>query len=120
MSAVVAFNSAPARRNTRRARRLAIIAEIIQALENLGGSAHYDSVIDHIAAERKLIDPHARAALRWQILEVFTAHCETDGKDCDQAMFRKVYGPESRRWGLSRSFHERLQQGVVDLEQHIV
>ena len=120
MSEVVAFARIPVRRNNRRTRRLAIIAEIIQVLEKLGGSAHYDIVIDHIATERNLIDPHARQVLRGQILDVFKAHCETDGQAGDQAMFRRVYGPDSRRWGLAPSFQQRLQQGVIDLDQHIL
>src|SRR4051812_27499820 len=118
MSEVLAFKPIVERRNTRRARRLALITDIIQALEKCGGTAHYEIIINHIAAERKLIDPPSREALRRQILDVFLANCETEEGARERAMFRRVYGPESRRWGLARAFYEQIQHGMVDLEQH--
>jgi hypothetical protein len=117
MNEVVAFDRSQRRRDSRRAQRLALLAQIIEALEKLGGSAHYDLVIDQICADRRLIDPQARQRLRQQVLEIFAAHCETEARGPDQAVFRKVYGADSRRWSFSREFHQRLRSGVIDLNQ---
>ena len=119
MSEVVAFNRAALRRNSRKAQRLALLAQIIEAFEKPGGNAHYDLVIDQICADRRLIDAQARLILRRQVLEVFAAHCEAENRAEDCAMFRRVYGADSRRWGFSKGFRERMQRGVVDLDQHL-
>jgi hypothetical protein len=119
MSEVVAFDRAGPRPASRRANRLALLAQIIEALEKLGGSAHYDLVINQIAAERRLVDEASRLTLRRQVLEVFGAHCETDSPEAEQLLFRKVYGADSRRWSFSREFDQRLRSGVINLDQHL-
>ncbi len=120
MSEVVAFKRPAMRRNSRRAIRLAIVVQIIEALEKNGGSAHCDVVISQIAADRKLTDPQAVAALRRQVMEVFKAHCEEPAVPAQElVMFRRVYGPDSRRWGFSGGFHHQRRLGVIDLEAKI-
>ncbi len=120
MSEVVAFKRAP-RRNSRRAIRLAVVAQIIEALEKLGGTAHCDAVIDQIALDRKLSDPAEVRVLRSQVMEVFEAHCEPPARlSCERPVFRRVFGADSRRWSFSRDFHDQLRRGVTDLEQQVV
>lgn len=115
MSQVVAFKPAVRRKNHRLASRMAVVTQIVEALEKLGGSAHYDRVIDQIAADRGIIDVADRETLRRRVVEVFKAHCEAEAKSDEEALFRRVYGADSRRWGFSPRFHERLRAGVVDL-----
>ncbi len=120
MSEVVAFKRPP-RRNSRRAIRLALVAQIIEALEKLGGTAHCEAVIEQIVRDRKLTDPVEVRGLRSHVMEVFEAHCEPPARlTCEQPVFRRVFGADSRRWTFSRDFHEQLRRGVTNLEQQVV
>lgn len=119
VSKVVAFASARGRRKTRRAARMEIVAQIIEALEKLGGSAHRDVVVDQIARDRQLLDLTEIELLRASVTEVFEAHSEPRESEPETPpIFRRVYGPNSRRWGFSRKMQAQLRAGdTVDLEQ---
>jgi hypothetical protein len=116
MSQVVAFRRSDARRTFKRLTRKQIVAQIIEALDALGGSAHRDEVVNQIAIDRRLEDANEIAELREAVYKVFHAHCETQDKTPQTPLFRRVFGRDSLRWGFSLSCEQALRDGEFDLE----
>ena len=71
-----------------------LVAEIAQALLALGGAAHRDLVVAHIAKQRGVYRPSD--ALRRDLSEAFAAYCRGA-----QGLLHLPYGPFSQRWALT-------------------
>lgn len=95
------------------------MGQIIEVLTRLGGSAHRDEVIAQIVRARGLTDANQIARLRAQVQTIFVAHCEApeDPPHPRTSVFRQVFGPDSRRWGLSKTAERALRHGGIDLDR---
>jgi hypothetical protein len=87
-----------------------IVAEIVDTLQALGGSAHRDLVADQIAIRRSGRSLKASPALKADVFQAFEAHCEAMPAASGRLLFCKPFGLDSHRWALSRSAREFLSQ----------
>lgn len=108
MSEVIQFRR---RRTSRKVTRLETVAQIIEALERLGGSAHRDLVVDEIVRQRGILAADEVERVRRQVCAVFVDHCETAPRPIDDPVFRQVYGPDSRRWAINGNAVARRRAG---------
>jgi uncharacterized protein (DUF3084 family) len=76
------------------------VAEIADALFEMGGSAHRDAVIDRVAIRRGQM--FASAGLRLELVEAFDRYCAAMARKGRPALFHLPFGEGSRRWGLTR------------------
>jgi hypothetical protein len=91
--------SAGARR-TRSEGPKSAVAEIAEALFELGGSAHRDAVMDRIAIRRG--HGFITEGLRAELLAAFDRHRAAAARKGRPALFHLPFGDGSRRWGLTR------------------
>jgi hypothetical protein len=76
-----------------------LVGEIAEALLELGGAAHRDLVVAHIAKRRGVYRPSE--AMRRELDEAFAAYC-LDAADPRAAnLLHLPHGPHSRRWALT-------------------
>jgi hypothetical protein len=76
-----------------------LVEEIMDALLEMGGSAHRDAVIDRVAVHRGALS--ASDGLKRELLEAFEAHCGCKSAKRDQALLHLPFGDGSRRWALT-------------------
>jgi hypothetical protein len=74
------------------------VAEIADALLEMGGSAHRDAVIDRVATRRG--EMAVSEGLRFELIEAFDGHCAA--RTGRPALFHLPFGEGSRRWSLTR------------------
>jgi hypothetical protein len=88
-----------------------LVEEIMDALFELGGSAHRDAVIDRVAVHRGALS--ASDGLKRELLEAFEAHCGCTRTKRDRALLHLPFGDGSRRWALTpdgrQCVHSRQQ-----------
>lgn len=87
-----------------------IVAEIVETLQALGGSAHRDLVADQIAMRRSGLSLRASPALKDDVIQAFEAHCEGGLRTTGRLLFHKPFGRDSHRWALSPSARAFLAQ----------
>jgi len=87
-------------RRTRSEAAKSAVAEIADALLEMGGSAHRDAVIDRVAIRRGHMV--ASEALRRELLEAFGRYCAAMARKGRPALFHLPFGEGSRRWSLTR------------------
>lgn len=118
VSEALQFDRNYGRKNSKRAIKLELVVQIIEALEKLGGSAHRDVVAEQIARDRRIQDSREVERLRQQVHEIFVDHCEGPaGPATGRPLFRRMYGPDSRRWCFSKQIQTTLRQGSLDYDQ---
>ena len=84
----------------RRAQRVeTTVEQIVEVLTELGGAAHRDLIAARLTAWRHpgMVKPPER--LLRDIDQALRAR-EDDGAGRDDALFRRVFGPQSNRWTL--------------------
>ncbi|HLK26210.1 MAG TPA: hypothetical protein VKT30_16255 [Caulobacteraceae bacterium] len=93
-----------------------LIEEIVEVLNEFGGSGHRDSVILRVAARRGLDDVPDR--LRRDLLNAFDAHCARSTGD--ELLLWLPFGEGSRRWALTASARDltlaRQRTGMANEE----
>jgi hypothetical protein len=78
-----------------RSRRVASLAsELISILEQLGGSAHREQIL---AALRR---GDSSKAVALELDQTLAAHDLHNPNRSVEALFKRAFGPESRRWAL--------------------
>jgi hypothetical protein len=75
------------------------VAEIADALLEMGGSAHRDAVSDRVAIRRGQMS--ASEGLRLELAEAFDRHCAAMARKGRPALFHLPFGEGSRRWSLT-------------------
>jgi hypothetical protein len=91
----------------------ALIDEIVEVLQEFGGSGHRDLVIFRVAARRGMAEVTDR--LKRDLLNAFDAHCAAaEGSDL---LLWLPFGEGSRRWALTTGARQvtdaRQQTGMV-------
>jgi hypothetical protein len=76
-----------------------LVGEIAEALLDLGGAAHRDLVVAHIAKRRGVYRPSE--AMRRELDEAFAAYCLDASHPRAANLLHRPYGPHSRRWALT-------------------
>lgn len=76
-----------------------LVGEIAEALLDLGGAAHRDLVVAHIAKRRGVYRPSE--AMRRELDEAFAAYCLDASHPRTANLLHRPYGPHSRRWALT-------------------
>lgn len=87
----------------------ALFAEIIEALDGLGGAAHRDRVVEQIQvsrAERGLSIPPSGAVFR-----TFERHQRHSDQTARAPLVEPVFGPDSYRWRLTPLARDALAVG---------
>ena len=87
-----------------------IVAEIVEILQSLGGSAHRDLVADQVAMRRSGLSVKASPALKDDVFQAFEAHCEGGPQTTGRLLFQKPFGGDSHRWALSPAARAFLGQ----------
>ncbi|HWW26147.1 MAG TPA: hypothetical protein VNZ85_09675 [Caulobacter sp.] len=75
-----------------------LVGEIAEALLDLGGAAHRDLVVAHIAKRRGVYRPSE--AMRRELDEAF-AYCLDASHPRAANLLHRPYGPHSQRWALT-------------------
>ena len=76
-----------------------LVRDITQALFELGGAAHRDVVVAHIAKKQGVFRPTSSMA---QALDgAFFTYCAGAGDPAGASLLHLPYGPFSRRWALT-------------------
>jgi hypothetical protein len=75
------------------------VAEIADALLEMGGSAHRDAVIDRVAIRRG--QRSVSEGLRIELVEAFDRYCAAMARKGRPALFHLPFGEGSRRWSLT-------------------
>jgi len=83
-----------------------VVAEIISALQSLGGAAHRQVVADLIAEKRAGRRISASSSLRQEVFEAFNRYVETVKPRRAAALLYLPLGPESYRWALAEPVHQ--------------
>ena len=105
--------SAARRRNAHQNRTLA--AELVAALQRLGGAAHRDVVIDRVITARRNAGKLVEETLRIDLARAFERYREQRRKPDVTPLFTLPFGEGSLRWALidagsaSRSFAVETQ-----------
>lgn len=86
------------------------VAEIAQALLDLGGAAHRDLVVAYIAKQRGIHRPSE--ALRRELGNAFTAYCDHANDPRASSLLHLPYGPYSHRWALTDKAYGLLRGGT--------
>lgn len=76
-----------------------LVAQIAEALLDLGGAAHRDLVVAYIAKQRGVYRP--TEALRRELDEAFAAYCRGANDPRAASLLHLPYGPHSHRWALT-------------------
>ena len=76
------------------------VAEIAEALLEMGGSAHREAVIDRVAIRRGHM--FVSDGLRLELLAAFDRHLATAARKGKPVLLHLPFGEGSRRWGLTR------------------
>jgi len=92
-----------------------LVGEIAEALLDLGGAAHRDLVVAHIAKRRGVYRP-SEAMLR-ELDEAFAAYCRSASDPRAGNLLHLPYGPHSRRWALTDHAYGMLR-GRANAEAH--
>ncbi len=87
-----------------------LVSEIVGALLDLGGAAHRDLVVAHIAGRRGLYRPPE--ALRRELDEAFSAYCLGATDPRAPSLLHLPYGPFSHRWALTDQAYGVLRAGM--------
>jgi hypothetical protein len=85
-----------------------LVQEIAGALMELGGAAHRDLVIAHIAQKRGAY--RAPASLASELDAAFCTYCGGAG---DLGLLHLPYGPHSRRWALTDQAYGLLRDSMA-------
>jgi hypothetical protein len=89
------------------------IGEIAEALLELGGSAHRDTVIDRVAVRRG--EPRVSEGLTAELLAAFEQHRARARLRKQPALLHLPFGEGSRRWSLTRGGAAALRR----TQQHV-
>jgi hypothetical protein len=84
-----------------------LAADIAGVLLDLGGAAHGDLVLAHVAKRRGLYRPSD--ALRQEVDEAFATYCQGAGDPRAANLFYLPHGAQSHRWALTDWAHELLR-----------
>jgi hypothetical protein len=87
-----------------------VVAEIAQALLDLGGAAHRDLVVAYIAKQRGIYRPSE--ALRRELADAFAAYCGRASDPRAAGLLHLPYGPYSHRWALTDQGYGLLRGGA--------
>ena len=88
-----------------------LVQEIADALLELGGSAHRDLVVAHIAKTRGLYRPPA--GLATELDAAFSNYCGGASDPRSAGLLHLPYGPHSRRWALTDQAYGLLRDGLA-------
>ncbi len=84
-----------------------LVREIVEILLDLGGAAHRDLVVAHVAKRRGIYRPSE--AMRRELDEAFAAYCGGASDPRASGLLHLPYGPHSRRWALTDQAHAMLR-----------
>jgi hypothetical protein len=87
-----------------------LVAEITQALLDLGGAAHRDLVVAYIAKQRGVY--HPPESLRRELDDAFAAYCGQASDPRASGLLHLPYGPYSHRWALTDQAYGLLRGGT--------
>lgn len=106
--------SASARIDEGRAANVAIlnplVQEITDALLDLGGAAHRDMVVAHVAKKRGVYRPSP--AMGQELDAAFSTYCSRASDPRSPGLLHLPYGPFSRRWALTEQAYGLLRAGA--------
>lgn len=89
-----------------------LVAEIVEALLRLGGTAHRDMVAEQVALARGGGGEAPPAALKARLEAAFSIRLRLDRSGPDgAALFALPFGEGSHRWALAREAEIFLRQG---------
>ena len=86
-----------------------LAAEIAQVLLDLGGAAHRDLVVAHVAKQRGVYRPSE--ALKRELDTAFNAYCGGANDPRAPNLLHLPYGPDSQRWALTDQAYALLRGG---------
>jgi hypothetical protein len=86
-----------------------LVSEIVGALLDLGGAAHRDLVVAHIAGRRGIYRPPE--SLRRELDEAFSGYCQGATDPRAAGLLHLPYGPFSHRWALTDQAYALLRGG---------
>lgn len=84
-----------------------LVAHIADALLELGGAAHRDLVVAHIAKRRGVYRP--TDAMRRELDEAFAAYCRGAVVPRAASLLHLPFGPHSHRWALTDHAYTMLR-----------
>ncbi len=84
-----------------------LVNEITEALLEMGGSAHRDTVIDRVAVRRGIA--RVSDGLKVQLLDAFEQHRVRAGLESRQPLLHLPFGEGSRRWSLTPDGRQFVQ-----------
>lgn len=84
--------------------------EITDALLDLGGAAHRDTVVAHVAKKRGVFRPSA--AMAQELDAAFSTYCSGASDRHAAGLLHLPYGPLSRRWALTEQAYGLLRDGA--------
>lgn len=87
-----------------------LVTEIAEALLDLGGAAHRDLVVAHIAKKRGIYRPSE--AMRRELDAAFATYCLGASDPRAAGLLHLPYGAHSRRWALTDRAYALLRAGV--------
>jgi hypothetical protein len=88
-----------------------LVQEIASALLELGGAAHRDLVVAHIANKRGAYRPPASLAA--ELDTAFSAYCSGASDPRSPGLLHLPYGPYSRRWALTDQAYGLLRDSMA-------
>lgn len=98
-----------------RARSAAILNPLVQeitgALLDLGGAAHRDLVVAHVAKKRGVF--RLSASMAQELDAAFSAYCSDASDRRSAGLLHLPYGPFSRRWALTDQAYGLLRGGMA-------
>jgi hypothetical protein len=86
-----------------------LVREIAETLLELGGAAHRDLVIAHIAKKRGIYRPPA--SLAQELDNAFSTYCGGASDPRSSGLLHLPYGPHTRRWALTDQAYGLLHDG---------
>lgn len=87
-----------------------LVQEITGALFELGGAAHRDLVVAHIAKKRGVYRPSP--SMGEELEAAFATHCAAASDMRGQGLLHLPYGPSSLRWALTEQAYNLLRAGA--------
>lgn len=87
-----------------------LVQEITDALLDLGGAAHRDTVVAHVARKRGVFRPSP--AMGQELDAAFSTYCSGTSDRDPAGLLHLPYGPLSRRWALTERAYGLLREGA--------
>lgn len=87
-----------------------LVTDIVGALLDLGGAAHRDLVVAHVAGRSGVYRPPE--TLKRELHAAFSDYCQGATDPRGTGLLHLPHGPRSHRWALTDWAHELLRAGL--------